>query len=196
MSTGAEEAVGIDIDLPLTWTGQNIILETTGHINSILRPTVLGMRQFDLQRIPSWDIITGVHGSLTRSREWGTAQFEWRPLGGQCQNGDQFEINAQRFLDASGESFEIFDGVAIAAGRYWWTRGELQYQTSSGRPLRARGEVGFGRFYSGTNTNIQLDATRRPGAGWSLPWTLHAPQLHCPAGRSRRGSCPPGWSMR
>lgn len=212
-------AVGIDIDLPLVWKGQNIepsfwivgtrvpgvagtptawrfgtdypndlfdnfvslyridegfaptlgfagrtgVLETTGHINFMPRPKLLGIRQLDLQLIPSWDIITGVRGSLTRLREWGTAQFEWRPLGGRFQNGDEFEINVQCFLEAPGESFEIFDGVAIAAGRYWWTRGELQYQTSSGRPLSARGQVSFGRFYGGTNPEIQLGATWRQG---------------------------------
>ena len=139
------------------------IWETTGHINFTPRPKVLGIRKLDLEIIPSWDIIAGSDGSLSRPRDWQTAQFEWRPLGGQFQSGDQFEVNVQRFLDTPSEPFDVFRGVSVLPGRYWWTRGEVQYETSPGRPVSVSSVLGFGQFYTGSNIELQVGATWRSG---------------------------------
>ncbi|MDP9361141.1 MAG: carbohydrate binding family 9 domain-containing protein, partial [Acidobacteriota bacterium] len=111
------------------------IWETTGHIDFQPRPGRLGIRQLDLTPIPSWDIITDRSGTLTRPSTWQTADFEWHVLGGVLQSGDQFELNVRRELDAPVEAFEIFRGTAVQPGRYWWTTADVQYATSSGRPL-------------------------------------------------------------
>lgn len=140
------------------------IWETTGHVDYMPRPGVLGIRQLDLKvPLPSWDIIAHETGSITRSSDWQTASFEWRFLGGHLQSGDRFEINLQRFLDAPTDTFEIFRGVRVAPGRYWWTRGELQYETSSGRPVSVRSLVSWGPFYDGHNTEASLSGTLRGG---------------------------------
>ena len=139
------------------------IWETTGHIDVMPRPHALRLRQLDLMLIPSWDIIANERGSLSRVADWQTASFEWRPLGGSFQSGDRFEVNVQRLLDAPTEDFALFRGVSVIPGRYWWTRGELQYELSSGRAVSGSALVSWGGFYDGHNTQEQLSATWRGG---------------------------------
>lgn len=159
------------------------IWETTGHVDFMPRPNVLGLRQLDIKfPIPSWDIIADVSGSLFRTSDWQTAEFEWRPLGGTFQNGDAFEFNVQRFLDAPTAGFEIFPGVTVPPGRYWWTRGEAQYETSPGRPLSFSSLLSTGGFYGGRSKEFQLGLTWRTGgrfiAGTDAAWSA----VHLPGG--------------
>jgi len=160
------------------------IWETTGHIDFMPRPHVLGIRQLDLELpIPSWDIIANESGSLGRVADWQTASFEWRLVGGDFQSGDHFEVNVQRFMDAPIDTFEIFHGVSIAPGRYWWTRGELQYETSPGRPVSASALVSWGDFYDGRNTEVDLSTTWRGGGHLILGADLSRSAVHIGAGR-------------
>jgi Domain of unknown function (DUF5916)/Carbohydrate family 9 binding domain-like len=160
------------------------IRETTGHIDFMPRPGVLGIRQLDLVfPIPSWDIIADESGSLLRSHDWQTATFEWRPLGGSFQSGAQFEVNLQRFLDAPTDTFEIFPGVKLTPNRYWWTRAELQYFSSPGHPLSAGSIVSFGDFYDGTDTEITLTGTWRGGGHVILGASATRSSVRLPAGR-------------
>ena len=140
------------------------VWETTGHIDFQPRPSVLGIRRLDLTPIPTWDIITDRSNSLTDASTWQTADFEWHALAGDLQSGDHFEINVRRELDAPRDSFEIFRGTMIAPGRYWWTTGDIQYQTSSGRPFSAEAIISSGRFYDGYGTSAKLGATFRGGS--------------------------------
>ncbi|HEX9083937.1 MAG TPA: DUF5916 domain-containing protein [Gemmatimonadaceae bacterium] len=139
------------------------IWETTGHIDLQPRPRFWGIRQLDLTPIPSWDIITGRTNSLTDPSTWQTADFEWHTFAGVLQSGDQFEVNVRRELDAPSEAFGIFRGTTIAAGRYWWTSGDVQYETSSGRPLSAVAIVSSGQFYDGRSDAAEIGATLRGG---------------------------------
>jgi hypothetical protein len=127
------------------------IWETTGHVDFMPRPHRFGIRQLDFTvPIPSWDIIAGETGSLTHAADWQTASFEWRVLGGERENGDQFEVNYQRYLDAPTDTFDLFRGVRVAPGRYWWSRYELQYVTSPGRAISVGAFLNWGKFYGGT----------------------------------------------
>jgi hypothetical protein len=140
------------------------IWETTGHIDFMPRPRVLGLRQLDLLfPIPSWDIIADESGSIFQNQDWQTATFEWRPLGGDFQSGAHFEVNLQRFFDAPRDSFAIFRGATIPPGRYWWNRWELQYQMSPSHPLSLGSLVSWGDFYDGRNTELDLQADWRGG---------------------------------
>ena len=160
------------------------IWETTGHIDFMPRPHALGIRQLDIQfPIPNWDIIAVGSGSLFRSQDWQTARFEWRPFGGVFQNGASFELNVQRFLDAPADSFRIFRTLTIPAGRYWWTRGELQYASSPARPLSLSTLLGVGEFYDGTNLEVALGASWRPGGRLSLGGDVSRNDVQLPAGR-------------
>ncbi len=139
------------------------ILETSGYFNYRPRPRRLGVRRLDFKVLPSWEIIADIQGSLLRSADWKRAEFEWRPLGAEFESGGQLELNVQRVLDTSDEGFELFHDVMVPAGRYWWTRGDLQYGSSSGRALSVESQLSFGGFYSGTNTEVLLGITWRPG---------------------------------
>jgi hypothetical protein len=140
------------------------IWETTGHMHFRPRPKALGLRRLDIKfPIPEWDIIVPEGGSLGRVGDWQTARFEWRPLGGEFESGDQFEVNFQRELDAPPDTFEVFGDVSVPAGRYWWSRWELQYETSQARALSAGLHLSWGGFYGGKSTEIELETSWHPG---------------------------------
>jgi Domain of unknown function (DUF5916) len=158
------------------------IWETTGHVDFMPRPKVLGIRQLDFELVPTWDVIADDQGSLFRTKDWQTATLEWIPLGVTMQSGDHFEIDVDRLLDAPPDSFELFRGVRIDPGRYWWTRGQLQYQSSPGRPLSATAIVGFGGFYDGTNVETGLEATWRRSGHLTLAGGFDRSQVTVSAG--------------
>jgi uncharacterized protein DUF5916/cellulose/xylan binding protein with CBM9 domain len=140
------------------------IWETTGHIDFMPRPGVLGIRQLDLTPIPSWDILADrTTGDLTRPATWQTADFEWHILGGELQSGDQFEMNVVRDLDAPTSAFDVFRDVIVQPGRYWFTSANVQYQTSSGRPVSLSSVLSTGQFYDGHARSAELGATVRGG---------------------------------
>jgi hypothetical protein len=145
------------------------IWETTGHIDFMPRPGVLGIRQLDLTPIPSWDILADrTTGDLTRPATWQTADFEWHILGGELQSGDQFEMNVVRDLDAPTSAFDVFRDVIVQPGRYWFTSANVQYQTSSGRPVSLSSVLSTGQFYDGHARSAELGATVRGGGHLSL----------------------------
>ena len=148
---------------PLGFVRRSGIWETTGHTNFTPRPHALGIRQLDFKLIPEWDIIANSSGSLGRAADWQTAWFEWRFFGGERENGDRFEVNFQRWLDAPTDTFDLFRDVKIPPGRYWWSRYELQYVMSAGRPLGFGVFVNWGPFYGGRSADVELQGTWRSG---------------------------------
>ena len=158
------------------------LVQTTGAIRYLPRPHVLGIRQLELKPIPSWNIIADEHGNLTNPHTWQSAEFEWRFLGGSFQSGDDFELNLQRHMDGPAEAFDVFDNVSIAAGRYWFTRGEAQYSTSSGRPLSMDVQVNWGQYYDGRSTTVELGTTWRGGGHVILGVDVRRTSAHLPSG--------------
>lgn len=145
------------------------ISETSGHVDFMPRPHVLGIRQLDIEfPIPSWDIIAPDSGSLGRSADWETGIFEWQPLGGAFQSGAGFGIKVQRFLDAPADSFELFPGASVPAGRYWWTRGAVEVTTSPAHPFSAFAQFSWGGFYNGNGTEEDFTLLWRGGGHLSL----------------------------
>src|SRR5256885_16998343 len=152
------------------------------------RPGVLGIRQLDFTfPRPSWNIIANETGSLLRSADWQTAWFEWRVFGGDRQNGDHFEINFQRLMDAPSGTFEIFRGVVIQPGRYWWSRYELQYFMNPGRPLSVGAFVNWGQFYGGHSTDLELTAAWRGGGHVIVSTDLTRTNAELPVGAFTAG---------
>jgi hypothetical protein len=159
------------------------VWETTGHLAFRPRPNVLGLRRLDLTfPIPQWDIIAPEGASLSRTGDWQTAWFEWRPLGGEFQSGDQFEVNLQRQLDAPADRFDVFTGVAVPPGRYWWSRWELQYETSQARPLSAWALVSWGGFYGGKSTEVAFEGSWRPGGHLIVGLEANRTEARLPGG--------------
>ena len=168
---------------PLGFVRRTGIWETTGHVDFMPRPGVLGIRQLVFTfPIPSWDVIANERGSLFRSADWQTAWFEWRVLGGDRQNGDHFEVNFQRLMDAPTDTFDIFRGVAVPPGRYWWSRYELQYFMNPGRPLSFGAFVNWGQFYGGHSTDLELSAAWRAGGHIVVSTDLTRTKAQLPTG--------------
>lgn len=139
------------------------IWETTGHNDFQPRPHALGIRQLDITLLPSWDVVANRTGSVGRAGDWQSAWFESHLFGGDRDNGDHFEINVQRLMDAPAAPFDVFRGVVIPTGRYWWSRYELQYFQSPGRPLSVGAVVNWGGFYGGRSADVEVSATGRAG---------------------------------
>ena len=158
------------------------IWETTGHLNWTPRPGVLGIRQLDLLPIPAWDILAGSNGSVTDATTWQTASFAWRPFGANFLSGDHAELNVLRMMDAPSDTFPVFRDVAVAPGRYWWTRGELNVTTSPGRPLSVGARVNWGTFYGGSSTDLELTGTWRGGGHVIVGANLFATRAELPGG--------------
>jgi hypothetical protein len=158
------------------------IWETTGHVDFMPRPHLLGIRQLDFE-VPDWDIIAGEEGSLLRPSSWETAQFEVRPIGVTFESGASLELNIQRFLDAPADSFEVFRGTSVAPGRYWWTRGEVQLTTSPAHALGLTSLLGVGGFYDGTNVEATVGVTWRQGGHLSIGTEVAGSAVHLPLTR-------------
>jgi hypothetical protein len=171
---------------PLGFVRRTGIWETTGHIDYMPRPGVLGIRRLDFEApIPTWDIIaneTSSPGTLADSRTWQTATFNWQVLGGSLQSGDEFEASVLRLMDAPTSSFDVFRDISIDAGRYWWTRGQVQYETSLGRPVSLGSIVGFGSFYGGRSVDASLSGTWRGGGHAIVGLDLSRTEATLPAG--------------
>jgi hypothetical protein len=175
--------IAAGFDPTLGFVRRTGIWETTGHIDFMPRPHALGIRQLDFTfPIPSWDIIANESGSLGRTGDWQTAWFEWRMFGGDRDNGDHFEINVQRQFDAPPDTFELFRGVGVPPGRYWWSRYELQYAMSSAHPLSFAAFVNWGRFYGGRSADLELEGTWRGGGHAIIGANLTRTAARLPAG--------------
>lgn len=77
---------------------------------------------------------------------------EFRPLGFNTRSGEFFEFNIQRLAENLTNDFEIHDNITVPAGRYWFTRYELQVGTFRGRALSGFFFFGWGDFYKGKRT--------------------------------------------
>lgn len=157
------------------------IWETTGHIDYTPRPHLLGVRQLDIE-IPSWDIIANDSGSIFNSHDWQTADFEILPLAVGFQSGASLALNIRRSLDAPTDSFEIYRGVVVPPGRYWWTRGGVQAESSPAHPVNVSASFSWGDFYAGRNTTTALGANWRSGGRLILGASLSRSRVTLPEG--------------
>jgi hypothetical protein len=130
------------------------VIQHTGHIDFFPRPGRWGIRRMHVTFL-SWDVTTRRDGARSHS------SFAVSPLGGELESGDEVTVTLQRFEDAPDEAFEIFPGDTIAAGRYWWNRAELAFESSAGRPVGFDLEMSAGDFYTGSGTEVQAVLTVR-----------------------------------
>ncbi len=177
--------VGAGFSPTLGFVSRTGIQSTSGHLSFGPRPAspFLGIRQFDLKiPFPDWEITAREDGSLGRVADWESAEFEWRPLGVDMESGDHFEVNIERNMDAPRESFEIFGDVLVPAGSYWWTRGALQFWSSEGRALSGSARFGWGGFYDGGRTGLDLSLDWRGNSNVSFGVDYSRDDVDLPAG--------------
>lgn len=107
---------------------------------------------------------------------------EFRPLAVFFKTGENLEINIARDAENLTEDFEIRTGHVIPAGRYWTTRGEVQFATFDGRPWVFDGGVNWGEFYSGSSTQWDTSVTWKPNRFASLGLNYARNDIRLPSG--------------
>lgn len=144
-------------DPALGFVRQSGVQRQTAALEFFPRPHLMGVRRLNLKAI-EFDLSENLDGSLNN------AWYEVRPLGAEFESGDAFELNLQHYDDVPADSFEIFPGTIVPAGRYGWNRVEAQFQSSPARPVGVQAQYSSGSFYSGNATTLeyQLDARVAP----------------------------------
>jgi hypothetical protein len=135
------------------------------------RPGVLGIRS--LEFIP-----VGVEYYLDVNNNPESANWEWRPLGVHWESGEDFEFNILRNFDRLSQDFDIYEGITIPQGRYYFTHYELQAVSSSSRKLSGDITYGWGDYYTGTRSYWSVDMTLKTGPHLSLSGNFTRNDIH------------------
>jgi hypothetical protein len=116
------------------------------------------------------DISTGVEydryellDGRTDSEELELKLIEIRTMAG---DSIEFEIELER--EILRESFEVVDTVVIPSDEYRGIDFELEFSSSSNRPLFGEFEVAYGDFYHGSSIRTELDLSWRPSKYFQL----------------------------
>jgi hypothetical protein len=125
------------------------------------RPHILGIRT--LEFIP-----VGVEYYLDVNNIPESAYWEWRPLGIHMDSGEDFEFNILRTFDRLSGDFDIYEGITIPQGRYYFTRYEVQAATSASRLLSGDIYYGWGDYYTGTRAAFSFEAILKAGPHVSI----------------------------
>ncbi len=134
---------------PLGFVQQRGIWRYGGSVDFTPRPHRWGIRRFDFSLL-NYNVVTRLDGALDN------ASFEVRPFGAQFERGDRFEFNLQYNLDQPRESFELFPGTEIAAGKFDWKRVELVYTGTSAWTFIPAVTFTAGEFYDGSGTDVTV----------------------------------------
>lgn len=97
--------------------------------------------------------------SLYRTHTTGELESfynETRPLGLFTKSGESFEYNLQQQFERLDEIFELTDSIKIPVGKYWMHRQELQFGTFQGRKIWVDANFGWGSFYTGRITILEI----------------------------------------
>ncbi len=76
--------------------------------------------------------------------------YTFRFLGFDTRKGETISFEYQVVAEGLIEDFEIFDGVIIKSGEYWWNRWRATLSTFQGRDFSVNTIVTAGEFYDGT----------------------------------------------
>ncbi len=150
-------------DPALGFVRQSGVQRQTAALEFFPRPHRWGVRRLNLKAI-EFDISENLDGSLNNGF------YEVRPLGADFESGDSFEFNLQHSDDVPADSFEIFPGRLVGAGRYGWNRAELAFQSSAARPVGLSASVSTGGLYNGTAQSLEyvLDVRLAPHLGVAM----------------------------
>jgi hypothetical protein len=103
-----------------------------------------------------------------------TVNFTLTPLELFFTTGDRVEVEVERNFERLNEPFDILrDGRIIIPPSTYPTWGmEAEGETAAYRIVSGEAEVGYGGFWSGTRTRIELGSTVRPfpGLNASVDW--------------------------
>jgi hypothetical protein len=117
-----------------------------------------------------------------RTHDMQSVYMEFRPLGVFFKSGEMLEINIIRDAENLTEEFEIRDGHIIPAGRYWTTRGEVQFSTFDGRPVVFGAGYNWGKFYTGSSAEWDIELALKPSRFYGLALNYKRTDIHLPDG--------------
>ncbi len=111
-------------------------------------------------------LVTDLDGRWESYRVF-TAPINWR-----LESGDRFEINVVPAGERLTAPFAIADTVVIPAGSYHWTRYRLEAGLASKRKFSGQFTWWFGRFFSGTLSEVVLTASWKPSPLFIVEWNV------------------------
>ena len=100
-----------------------------------------------------YDLLTG---------EVDSEDVELRLIEVLTQAGDRYGLQVEFEREVLTEIFEIVDGVELAAGDYRGTEVELEYRSSTKRPVFGELELGYGDYYDGKAFKGGTELSWRP----------------------------------
>jgi hypothetical protein len=124
------------------------------------RPGKWGIRQL------SFELRSNIATDLDFN--WESWRVYVSPFNAEFDSGDRIEIGASPQGERLEEEFEVADGVVIPPGSYGYTRGRIEFGTSSARRFGLGGNYSFGGFYDGTLHQVDLRGVWRPSATFNL----------------------------
>ena len=119
-----------------------------GNFNLAPRPKILNLRKMEINFRAFYN--TDYDGMLD------SGGITFRPIGLVFQSGDEFEFNIETKNDYLDSSFDIFDDIEIAPGRYDALSYQFKLQTNRSRLASTEISYGFGEFFSGDQREINL----------------------------------------
>jgi hypothetical protein len=138
------------------------------------RPEGIGMQYIEFKPVEV-DYYTNFDGSVQ------SMDYEGRLLGFRTKSGEMFEWNIQRTADRPQDSITFF-GNAIVPSTYWWTRWELQFETSGKRDYFFWTLYSWGGFYNGIRQRFSLSPVAKLGGHFSIGLDYTRNNVQLPTG--------------
>lgn len=169
---GAEE-LQADYDPALGFVNRSDIRHYFGSFRYRTRPASGPWRTID-QRVFG-QIFTDTDNNLE------STNFIFRPLVLATPVGDTFELAYQSRFEDVEDPFAILD---IPLGRYRFDEGSVRMFTSRNRPLQGHVEVGYGTFFDGRRTRVDVGLEWRPSYHWFFELDYEFNGIQFPRGAS------------
>ncbi len=103
------------------------------------------IRQFDFSPAS----VTYVQDNPTGNLQ--SFEYSLRYLGFNTRKGETVSLEYQVIAEGLTSDFEIYEGVTIPQGEYWWDRWRANFSTFNGRSLSLNTSFSGGEFYDGTS---------------------------------------------
>ena len=110
-----------------------------------------------------------------------STNFIFKPLVLATPLGDTLEFAYRTRYEDVEDAFEFLE---IPVGTYRFDEGSVRAYSSRNRPLQADLEVGYGTFFDGTRTRVELGVEWRPSYHWLLELEYEWNGIRLPRGDS------------
>lgn len=137
------------------------------------------IRQFDF--IPAQITYT----LYNDTREIQSFEYLMRFFGFSTRSGESIGLNYRRLAEGLIEPFNIYPGVVIDSGTYWWNQYQLDFSTFRGRTLAISGNLNTGQFYDGNSLQVNTQIWWRLNRHFNLQLAYTHNDVRLPSGNFR-----------